>query len=426
MKTVVIIGGGAAGIASAVSAAEKGWKAILCESTPRLGGRLGSYYEPALGVDIDYGEHLLTAGYTETLTLLEKIGASDALKIQESLQIPFYSNRLKPILLQAPRFLPTPVDFVFALQNFKLLSLPERLKMTARLLKLAKEDIPLRISARQYLQNASPNEFNCFWKPFIISALNTIPEEADMNMVKTALMKGFVRKGGLVFFKQPQKDVFHTGAMRYLKSVGVEVRLNSYAVGIDATVGRTVNFKLKSGEVLNADALIFALPPEKLGNIAGMENVINMTPDFVYSPICSVVLVFRKRIFPTDFGCLLNSAPQWFFYKGICRGKISGEIYHLVISAADKTIPAGIDLVKTCISDLRKCGAEFGDDEVLFRKLIMFRRATVRLTHATGYLRPSNRTLTDNVFLAGDWVNTGLPATIESAVMSGKNAAGLL
>ena len=178
------------------------------------------------------------------------------------------------------------------------------------------------------------------------------------------------------------------------------------------------------GEKIDADYYIFALPPEALLKIfSGDVSVLGINlSGIAYSPICGVHLVFKYKIFFDRFGCLLNTLPQWFFEAGWNNNGAEGQGYSLVISAADKFIQPGMDVVEVCLQDLKRCGAEFNPGDLLYSKVVMNKNATVKITPEFSAVRPKMTTALSNVFLAGDWIDTGLPATIESAVRSGMAA----
>lgn len=429
MSSVAVVGGGAAGITSALKAAERGFSVTLFEALPRLGGRLGSFTDKRSGQSFDFGEHLIHAGYSNTLKLLEMMECEGSIEIQLKLNITFHYPRLGFYRFRLPH-LPPPINFFTGLTAFKLLPLSDRLRLIARLRKLISGRNLVAATARDWLTGASPEEYRIFWKSVIISALNCLPEDVDIRMVRTAFEKGFLRKGGLGFFKQAQGEIFHTKALEALRKSGVTVRLKHQVKKLMIAGGKATHLLTDSGDSIQADKFILALPPQGLLKLLGDDipalGLNKGALDFGFSDICNVHLVFERRIFEGDFGCLLESLPQWYFRRRWGNENRDGVAYSLTISAADKLIPPGTDVVKGCLADLKRCGADLKDNRLLYRKVILSRKATVILSPESSESRPGAETAVENLLLAGDWTDTGLPATIESAVMSGFRAGEMI
>ena len=426
MKRVIVAGGGAAGISAALSASHKGFDVTLVESLNRLGGRLGSFQDKKSGQKFDYGEHLILGGYTETLKLLKMMNCEDDVSIQPQLNIPFYHPQKDVHRFSLPDISP-PFNFLTGIMKNRMLSFKERLKLIGQLRRLTAENFTHRITASEWLRDTPQNLLDSFWKPVIISVMNCLPEEADMQIVKTAFEKGFLQKGGLGFFMKPQSEIFDENARKSLESAGVSVRLGSQITKLIFRDNEVVSLELDGGENIDADYFILALPPKKVHEIIGDEGILSLENIiYEYTDICNLHLVFEREIFGDDFGCLLKALPQWFFKRRWKAGDSKGIGYSLTISAADKLILPDIDIVETCLTDLRSCGAELDGNRLLYSKVVMSKEATIILTPEASGNRPGPSTNLKNLFIAGDWTDTGLPATIESAVMSGFKAAEML
>lgn len=429
MGAVAVIGGGAGGIAAALCAAQNGREVILIEAGRRLGGRLTTGIDRRTGYRFDNGEHLILAGYKDTLKLLKALGAEDAVELQPRLKIPFYHPEKGVCEFKAPA-IPLTFSFPAAISKFKLLSFRDRLALMRRLTRLVKGDAPESFSAARWLQGASAEELDYFWQPFIVSVMNCLPAEADIGLVRTALTEGFISGGGLGFFTEPLSEIFHRRARAKLQEAGVEVRLNHPVTEVSFSGSRARSLKGRFKGEIAADGFIIAVPPRALSRMTlnGRQpsDIGIIEADFRYSTICSVFIVFEERIFPGDFGCLTGTLPQWFFRLKGGRKPAEGEAYNLVISAADKFLLQEENILDRCLSDLRKLGADLDHNQTLCQRVMVNRRATVILNPETAKRRPGIKTGWDNVFLAGDWVDTGLPATIESAVRSGFRAGEMV
>ena len=425
MKKVAVVGGGIAGITAALSAAKLGRRVTLMEKRSRLGGRLGSFLDKRTGCQFDLGAHLIIGGYTNTLKLLKMIDIRDAVDIQRNLFIPFHHPEMGRSELRAAG-LPSPFNFLAGIFNFRLLTMRERINLTKRLKKLASTNPLPPQTAQEWLHSASRNEYEWFWKPLIISALNCYPEDVDIRMLRVILVKGFMKRGGLGVFLQSEEEIFHNSALKALKRERVTVKLGQPVRGLKISKGRIQSLFMDSGESVQADNYIFALPPDALGKVFGSEiPAIGLNLDlsaFQYSNIVNVHLIFERRIFEEEFGCILDTLPQWFFHRRWSDVSDKGEVYSLVISAAERAIPPGCDIIKVCLNDLKRCGADLRGNRLLYHKIVNNKKATVKISPDIVNKRPGVMTDLANLYLAGDWVDTGLPPTIESAVLSGFRA----
>ena len=428
MSSAVIIGGGAAGIAAALTAARRGLRVKLIEASNRLGGKLGSFNTDT-GHILNFGEHLITGEYHDTLQLLRQISAEDCVTLQERLDIPFYHPQKGHCRFTAGK-LPPPFNFLSSITSFKYLSFTEKARLGMNLKKLLGEVSIYSCTFPQYFPKINQTEFKYFWEPFIVSALNVHPDEADIKLVQTAIREGFTGEKGMGFFTAPLAEIFNIKAGEALKKAGVDLILRNRVSSVDIAGNKIENISLNDQTMIRADNYIFALPPENLLKVFGenypalelqMEN-----NDFRYSPICNVHLILKKEIFTERFGCLLDTLPQWFIRAGSWDDRGKGYAYCLVISAADRYIPQGIDIISLCLRDLRRCGAEFSDDDILYTRVIDYKKATLKFTPEFNRIRPCSLTGLKNAFLAGDWIDTGLPATIESAVRSGFRAGEMV
>ncbi len=429
MAAVAVIGGGASGLAAALSAAQRGFKVTLIEAGARLGGRLTTYSDRRAGRIFDNCEHLITAGYFDTLKLLKMMDAEDTVEIQSSLEIPFYHSKLGRSVFRVPLINPA-LGFLAGVFNFKFLSFSERLALIRRLNKLKSPASLSPRNAGEWLAGASQAEYEYFWKPFIVSVMNCLPDEADISILRRALVEGFMNKGGLGFFREPLEEVFHKRTLAALKRAGVEVTLHCPVREILVAAGRAKAVRGNFSGEIAADSFIISIPPHSLSKISAsgkaLADIGFPKQEFEYSEIYCIHIVFERRIFPDDFGCLLDTLPQWFFQMKGGRKLGPGEAYNLVISAADKLIAQDSDLITQSLTDLRSIGADLDDNPALYQRIVRNRRATVKFTSERQDERPGAVTGLENVFLAGDWIDTGLPATIESAVRSGFSAGGLV
>jgi predicted NAD/FAD-dependent oxidoreductase len=251
---------------------------------------------------------------------------------------------------------------------------------------------------------ATPEEIDRFWDVFIRPALNLPTREAGADYgvftVQTALLAG-ARAADLLLPVEPLGEM-HGGAAG--RALGNRVRLDSRVEALDQ---------------LEADATIVAVPPPEAARLLGQEP-----PALEDSPIVSVHLLFDRPILRHRLAALLDSPAHWVFDRGALTGHPppDGGQYLTVVSSGvpDLLEIRGRDLVDLMAGALTD---RLGQAELLWSRVSREPRATFAARPGTRRLRWTMRTGTPNVYLAGAWVASDWPATMEAAVRSGVAAA---
>src|SRR5262249_52453508 len=186
--------------------------------------------------------------------------------------------------------------------------------------------------------------------------------------------------------------------------------------------------ELKSGERLEADCLISAVPPSALGRILPHEaraRYFSQLSALASSPIVSMNLWFDRPVIKREFVGLLGTQVQWLFNRDlICHS--GGRLNHvaIVISAAYRYVNwTRQELIALARAELESLIPDVQHAELVHSRVVKEREATISHTVESDRIRPMAQTRVGNLVLAGDWTDTGLPATIESAVVSGRRAA---
>jgi uncharacterized protein with NAD-binding domain and iron-sulfur cluster len=227
-------------------------------------------------------------------------------------------------------------------------------------------------------------------------------------------------------------DLYTGDAARFIAARGGRVETHAPVAGLDTSAGRVSGVMLRDGRRYAADACIAALPPralaplipEPLRRAAPLRNL----DEFGTSPIVSVHLWLDHPVLDQQFLGLLGTSTQWVFNRsqllGIQNG--GGQCLSAVISAGHDVVQwDNARIVATVLGDLRAVVPRARAATLLRSVVVKEKHATISTTPAAERLRPSPATPLDNLFLAGDWTATGLPPTIESAVLSGERAAAL-
>jgi squalene-associated FAD-dependent desaturase len=386
--SVHVIGAGLAGLAAACALTDRGHHVVLFEAAKAAGGRARSYFDPVLGCRIDNGNHLLLSGNVAALSYLHRIGAARSLTGPAEPVFPFIdlkSGAHWQLRLHQGRF----PWWVFSRAH----RVPGTgLRHYAALLKLRKaerEDLVAELVGHGPL-------YRNLLEPLAIAALNTMPDIASAAPLRAVLAETIERGGAAALPRYARlglTESFIDPALEWLKARGAEIRL-----------GERVT------ELNPAQATVLAVPPWIAAALVPGLAV----PD-EYESICN--LHFRHSLGQEGFWGVLGGTTEWVFARP--------DILSVTISAANRY--ADIDNATMAARVWAELSSAFGlTAELPPHRVVWEKRATFACTPAQLARRPGPRTANPNLVLAGDWTDTGLPATIEGAIRSGNAAAEAL
>jgi squalene-associated FAD-dependent desaturase len=439
VKPVVIVGGGLSGLSAAVTLSSSSIPVTVLEQKPQPGGRAYSFRDGVTGEGIDNGQHVLIAGYTHTLKFLERIGTLDKLFIQPHLRLTYHHPRKGFHTVRFPA-LPSPFHLVWGILRYDLLPLVDRCRMLYAGLVMprsgsVKEKSLEDLTVEEWLDSCRQTAAckATFWEPLAVSIMNERIATASARTFVRAVREAFLghwRNASLALPRVGLSELYVEGAREFIQRHGGTVLCSSDVTEVLFDGTAVTGVRLRDGSSVACDALVLSVPPARLPDL--LPAPLRDQPEFSAmqsvppSPIVSIHLWFEQDFMEQEFVGLLGRRVQWVFNKRKMMGasRRDGHV-SLVISAAHQFVGlSNEELIRIALEDLQSV-YPFITAEPLRAVVIREKRATFSSTPAVERLRPSQRTSVPNLFLAGDWTDTGYPATIEGAVLSGERAAQL-
>jgi len=427
-QSVLVVGGGWAGLACAVRMAEQGHAVTVLESAKQTGGRARrvAFAERP----VDNGQHLLLGAYHQTLALLEQLGVSTESSLLRC-ELDLYLQQLedRPFRLHLPHLL-SPVNLFLGLlraEGFNLLDRWRALQFGLRLFAntLAPEhDLSVAELLRKYRQTA--NNIRALWEPICLAALNTPIDEASAQIFIRVLHDSFCRSHLDADMLLPRVDLgrlLPDAASDYVEQHGGFVHLSQRVNELTIVQGQIKAVKTDVRKY-EAEHVVLAIPPHAcvplLKAHAELHDIAYNLKGFSYYPIYTVYLQYPPSVqADRPIQGLLGTTTQWLVDRRICGQ--AGLIAAVISGPGEHTGLDNDSLSARVQTELQQMYPHWpaAQDVMVIRE----KRATFNCRAGISTLRPGNRTPVSGLWLAGDYTDTGYPATIESAVISGLAAA---
>ncbi len=433
MPKVLVVGGGFAGVAAATALAQKGHSVDLLESRGFLGGRVYSTAPTkAFPYACDNGPHLFMGCYRETLALLRRLGVENSFRWIDPLRLSWLTPGGK-VSLQCARF-PAPFHLAYGLLTSNAFPFGEKISLARALLVFSKK--PFKINpgletVSQFLDASGqgPAARKRFWVPLSNAVMNIGTDIAPLRGLGEVLHHVFFGSRfdsafGLAI--KPLSELAFPQVAPYLEEKGGMVHFHERIQTIQVH-GNDFTLTGRSGKTYSGDALVLAVSPASLHAVwpKGSWPALETLPKLGKSPILSVHLILSLEVTCESLVGLSGAQFEWVFNRNAnwnWRGE--GQYLSFTASAAEKlSRMTDKELVDLAAEELKVRCPLARKAQVLHSKVTREMSATFRWSRETDSLRPPCETPFPHIFLAGDFTDTGLPATIEGACLSGHKAA---
>ncbi|MBI4457092.1 MAG: FAD-dependent oxidoreductase [Acidobacteria bacterium] len=455
-KDVIIIGGGLGGLSAAVALAQVGFQVTLFEKRPRLGGRASSYMLPS-GEYVDNCQHVTLGCCTNLADFYRRIGAADKIRCYSHLLFLDAHGRRQRI---QPSPLAPPLHFALAFMKFPSLSWDEKRAIARLMLSICRNGgRPTNANDMTMLdwlcqQRQPKRAIERFWRVVLVSALNEELDRASASYGIDVFWKAFLanRRGFELGIPAVRLADLYLGCRDVIERHGGEVHTSLSVGEIVESQENVVAARLDDGTTVTSKFFIAAVPPDRLLRIlprtvvehdVQFANVCKLRP----SPITGIHLWFDRQVMADPFAATLGQTVQWIFNKSSLYAPLlqnaslgfgsvntvsvsgsnaatEGQYLQLVISASHNLASQSREeIVDSCRKELRYLLPATREARLLKSTVIKEPAATFSPEPGCDRWRPTQQSSLKNLFLAGDWTQTGWPATMEGAVRSGYLAA---
>ena len=428
---VAVIGGGLAGLSAAVSCLDAGARVTLLEARSRLGGATWSTHRR--GLWIDNGQHIFLRCCANYRAFLRRLGVESLVQLQDRLSVPVLAPDGTSAWLRR-NALPAPLHLAGSLLRFGHLPLAQRIRaaLTARELgRLELEDPALdEQSFGSWLagQGESPQAIERFWNLLIRPTLNLPAAEGSLALATRVFQTGLLERadaGDIGYASVPLQRLHADPARSLLEAGGARVELRARVSRIAGTPGNGLAIGLR-GRQIEADAVILATPHQVAADLlpaaAGVDGA--ALRRLGAAPIVDLHVVFERPVMELPFVAGIGTPLQWVFDRTEASGLERGQYLVVSLSAADDYVGLSTQTLRQIfLPEFERLfpKARHARVEQFFATRERF--ATFRQAPGTRCNRPGPKTQLPGLYLAGAWTDTGWPATMESAVISGLAAA---
>ncbi|MCW2548885.1 MAG: squalene-associated FAD-dependent desaturase [Mycobacterium sp.] len=432
---VVVVGGGLAGLASAVALAEAGRQVTLLESRPRLGGATASFTRD--GVTVDTGQHVFLGCCTAYRGFLQRLNVEHLTELQPRLDVPVLygegSDVRKARLRRSRLPLPPPLHLSGGLLRYQAMPLRERLRSVPAVLLLARlNQLDPAVDAQSFGRwladhGQAGSSLPALWELLTVATLNAHPQDASLALAAKVVRTGLLETPGgadIGFSRVPLGRLHGESALAHLESLGARVSTGCRVRGV-RQAGKSWAVETDGGG-FDADAVVLAAPHTVVADLAPADAGLDPAGlrGLGSSPIVNVHIFYDRPVMDEPFMAAIGSPVQWVFDRTSAAGVRSGQYLAISLSAAGQWQQLKVaELEAIFVAEMARLLPEAEPRRV--ERFFVTREPHATFDQRPGQLlhRPVNRTALPGLVVAGAWTRTGWPATMESAVRSGEAAA---
>jgi zeta-carotene desaturase len=444
LKNVIVIGGGLAGLAAGVALAESGWRVRLFEQRPFLGGRATSYVLPD-GEHVDNCQHVTLGCCTNLEDFYRRVGAADKIKFFDRL---FFLDPQGRRGEMHAGLLPAPFHMAGSFARFAPLTFKDKTSIAWAMLNILQTngrtwDVDQfgGISMLEWLRRRGQTKgaIDRFWRVVLVSALDEELDKTDARYGIDVFWKAFLsnRTGYRMGVPVVPLAQLYDGCKLAIEQKGGEVNLRATARALQIENGAVTSAQFDAGREERADAFILAVPHTAIGDlipdeIMRRESAFRNLAMLKTAPITGVHFWFDREVMREPFVTLLDTTTQWIFNKTALYGASNGggkdpakgQYLQLVVSASYALLQKPRqEIIDLCLKEVRQALPAAREANLIKATVIKETAATFSPEPGVDRWRPKQETAITRLFLAGDWTDTGWPATMEGAVRSGYLAA---
>lgn len=448
MSDVIIMGGGLAGLAGAVALADAGLEVTLYERRSILGGRASSFIHPSGGERVDNCQHVLLRCCVNLVDFYSRLGVENGIAFQKHIPFIDEANRVS-VIKDSP--LPAPLHLLPSFFRLKSLGWRDKLSISYAMVGMIGEksrwaggqvgsaDPPPSMLDWLQSHRATERSIEAFWRPILISALNDELDDIDADYGIMTIVKAFLsnRQGYQVGLPVVPLGDLYAPCIDYLTQRGGRIVLDQGVSNITTEQDLITSVTLQDGTSVEADAYISALPFDVL--LKSLPDAVTQSSPYFndlhrldVSPITAVHVWFDRPVTDLDYAAVLGRSIQWVFNQTMrdtegASDDTGGAYLGLVVSASDDWMKQPQQrIIDQALEDLRSLFPAVEQAEMIKAIVVKEGRATFAPRPGCDPIRPSPISPVGNLFVAGDWTQTGWPATMESAVRSGYQSAEAL
>ena len=435
----MVIGGGLAGLSAACALADRGVPVTLLEKRPYLGGRAFSFKDAESGRHIDNGQHIYLGCCTEYIDFLRRLGVIDRTTSQRRLRAVIVGRDGRRGALSAAPLLPAPLHLLPSFLRYPHLGLGDKLRAAGAMVGILRTDRQRQREAleaetfRDWLDRHGQSEraISAFWDLLTLPVFNDTVDAVSAYMGLMFFQDGLLagrHSADIGVSRVGLTELVADAAREYLQERGGEVLTGQNVTGI-AVEDSSVTGVVVDGEAMPAAAVIPAVPWDALMRLLPEEvtasNPLATGSALEWAPIVNIHIWYDRTVIDESFLAVLDSPLQWVFNRSQIEGQPgTGQHLCISVSGAWEYAAMGRDgLREVFLTEMARVFPAARDAAVERFTAVRQVNATFRCTPGAQAIRPEQRTAIAGLALAGDWTQTGWPATMESAVRSGLLAA---